>query len=192
MADEDPYSYPGTDVLRNHFGIRDATELAQRESGLTAVRIAELERRFISGDYDTAHLQAVHRKIFADLYPWAGELRTVKIAKGGSVFALPQHVTPYLTGVLSDLANEERLRGLERDDFVTRIAHYFAELNAVHPFREGNGRTQRAFLGHIASEAGYPIDWTGLDADRNIEVSRESHRGDNEPLRKLLDGLIAE
>jgi len=189
MAD-DPYVYPGTSVLRNHFGIRDATELAELEAAISAGRIAQLERRFIPGGYDTAHLQAVHRKIFADLYPWAGELRTVKIAKGESMFALPQHVASYLAGVLSDLANDDRLRGLQRDDFVTRLAHYFAELNAVHPFREGNGRTQRAFLGHIATEAGHPIDWTGLDPDSNIRASRESHLGDNEPLRKLLDGLI--
>jgi cell filamentation protein len=192
MADDDPYVYPGTSVLRNHFGIRDAAELAEREAGLTAVRMAELERRFIPGDYDTLHLQAVHRKVFGDLYPWAGELRTVKIAKGESMFALPQHVASYLTGVLSDLANEDRLRGLKRDDFVTRLAHYYAEINAVHPFREGNGRTQRAFLGHVAADAGRPIDWAGLDPDRNIKVSRESHRGDNEPLRKLLDGLIVD
>ncbi|HEY5044665.1 MAG TPA: Fic family protein [Solirubrobacteraceae bacterium] len=192
MADDDPYVYPGTSVLRNHFGIRDAAELAGLEAAISAGRIAQLEREFIPGDYDTAHLQAVHRKIFGDLYPWAGELRAVKIAKDESMFALPQHVAAYLAGVLSDLAGEDRLVGLERDDFVTRLTHYYAELNAVHPFREGNGRTQRAFLGHIASDTGHPIDWTGLDPDRNIEASRESHRGDNKPLEKLLDGLIAD
>lgn len=72
------------------------------------------------------------------------------------MFALPQHVAPYLAGVLIDLANEDHLRALEREEFVTRLAYYYAELNAVHPFREGNGRTQRAFLGHIAAEAGAP------------------------------------
>jgi cell filamentation protein len=110
--------------------------LAEREAGLTAVRLAELERRFIPGDYDVDHLQAVHHKIFWDLYPWAGELRTVKIAKGESMFALPQHVASYLAGVLSELAKEDYLRGLEREEFVARLAHYYAELNAVHPFRE--------------------------------------------------------
>jgi cell filamentation protein len=192
MADDDPYVYPATNVLRNHLGIRDAAELAELEAAISAGRIAQLERRFMPGDYDTAHLRAVHRRIFGDLYPWAGELRTVKIAKGESMFALPQHIAPYLASVLSDLANEDRLRGLEREDFVGRLAHYFAELNAVHPFREGNGRTQRAFLGQIAAEAGYPIDWTDLDPDSNMQASRESHRGNNEQLQKLLDGLIAD
>jgi cell filamentation protein len=190
MADDDPYVYPGTSVLRNHFGIRDAVELAGLEAAISAGRIAQLERRFIPGDYDTSHLQAVHRKIFGDLYPWAGQLRTVKIAKDASLFALPAHIAPYLTGVLGGLVDEDCLRGLERDDFVTRLTCYYAELNAVHPFREGNGRTQRAFLGDIATEAGHPVDWTGLDPDSNIQASRESHQGDNEQLKKLLDGLI--
>lgn len=189
---EDPYVYPGTNVLRNHFGILDASELAEREAGLTAVRLAELEYRFIPGDYDTSHLRAVHRKIFGDLYPWAGELRTVPIAKGEDLFALPQYVGAYLTGVLADLAKEERLRGLAHDDFVRRMTHYYGEINAVHPFREGNGRTLRAFLGQVAKDAEHPIAWTRLDADRNVQASRASHRGNNEPLEKLLDELIAE
>jgi cell filamentation protein len=189
---EDPYVYPGTNVLRNHFGILDAAELAEREAGLAAVRLAELEYRFIHGDYDTPHLQAVHRKIFGGLYPWAGELRTVQIAKGEDLFALPQYVDAYLTGVLADLAREDGLRDLTRDDFLRRMTHYHAEINAVHPFREGNGRTLRAFLGQVAKNAEHPIAWTRLDPDRNVQASRESHRGNNEPLEKLLDELIAE
>jgi cell filamentation protein len=189
MAD-DPYVYPGTNVLRNHFGIRDVTELAEREAGLTAVRVTELERRFIPGDYDLVHLQAVHRKIFGDLYPWAGELRTVKVAKGESLFALPEHIAPYLTGVLADLARENHLRGLAREDFVERLTHYYAEINAVHPFREGNGRAQRAFLGQIAKAAGYPIVWARLDPERNVHTAREIHRGKNSPLHKMLSDLL--
>jgi cell filamentation protein len=191
MAD-DPYVYPGTGVLRNHFGIRNAAELTEREAGLTAVRVTELQRRFIPGDYDTAHLQAVHRKIFGDLYPWAGELREVTIAKGENLFALPEHISPYLIKVLSDLAKEDHLCGLEHEDFVARLTHYYAEINAVHPFREGNGRTQRAFFGQLSSEAGHQITWTRLDLDRNVHASRESHRGNNGPLQKMLDDLITD
>jgi cell filamentation protein len=189
---EDPYVYPGSDVLINNLEIRDPRQLSVAEADITTVALATLAGEPLPGYYDIAHLQAVHRWIFGDLYPWAGELRTVTIAKDASLFALPEHIAPYLAGVLSDLANEDRLRGLQRADFVDRLAHYFAELNAVHPFREGNGRTQRAFLGQIATEAGYPIDWTGLDPESNIGASRESHRGDNELLLKLLDSLIVD
>jgi cell filamentation protein len=189
MAD-DPYVYPGTNVLRNHFGIRDATELAEREAGLTAVRVTELERRFIPGDYDLVQLQAVHRKIFGDLYPWAGELRTVKVAKDESLFALPEHISPYLTTLFVDLAREDFLHGLGREQFVERLTHYYAEINAVHPFREGNGRTQRAFLGQIAKAAGYPIVWARLDPERNVHAARASHRGNNSPLHEMLSDLL--
>jgi cell filamentation protein len=156
MAD-DPYIYPGTDVLRNRLDIRDAADLAEREAALSAIRIAQLERRFIPGGFDLAHLKATHRHIFGDVYPWAGQLRTVRISKGGDLFALPEHIDPYLMRLFADLARDDLLRGLRREQFVERLAHHYAELNAVHPFREGNGRAQRAFLGQIAKTAGHPI-----------------------------------
>jgi cell filamentation protein len=186
----DPYVYPGTNVLRNRLGIRDASELAAREAAISAVRIAQLERSFVSGGYDIIHLQAVHRSIFGDIYPWAGEFRTVALGKGGDIFALPGHIVTYLTGALVDLAHEDHLHALARDSFVERLAHYYAEINAVHPFREGNGRTQRAFLGQIAKAAGRPIAWTRLDPERNVRATRESHRGSNASIREMIDDLV--
>jgi cell filamentation protein len=190
MADDDPYVYPGTDILRNRFGIHEAAELGAREAALSSIRIAQLERRFIPGDYGLAHLKATHGYIFGEVYPWSGELRTVRIAKGGDLFALPEHIGPYLTTLLADLAREDRLKGLERERFVERLTHYYAEINAVHPFREGNGRAQRAFLGQIAKAAGQPIAWARLDAERNVHAARESHRGNNSLLREMLSALL--
>ena len=121
MADDDPYVYPGTDTLRNRLGVREATELAEQEAALSSIRIAQLDRRFIPGDYDLAHLQATHSYIFGEVYPWAGELRTVRIAKGGDLFALSEHIGPYLTTLFADLARDDRLQGLEREQFVERL-----------------------------------------------------------------------
>jgi cell filamentation protein len=92
--------------------------------------------------------------------------------------------------VLADMAREDRLQGLEREQFVERLTHYYAEINAVHPFREGNGRAQRAFLGQIAKAAGHPITWARLDAERNVHAARESHRGNNSLLREMLSALL--
>lgn len=186
----DPYVYPGTDVLRNLLDLRDAADLGEREAALSAIRIAQLERRFIPGKFDLAHFQATHRYIFGDIYPWAGELRTVRIAKGGDLFALPEHIGPYLTTLFADLAHEDRLHSLGHEQFLERLTHYYAEINAVHPFREGNGRAQRAFLGQIAKAAGHPITWVHLDAERNVHAARESHRGNNSPLREMLGELL--
>jgi cell filamentation protein len=185
----DPYVYPGTSCLRNRAGIRDPEQLARLEAEQTAIVIAQIERVPIPGGYDLEHLRAFHRRIFSDIYEWAGELRSVAIAKDDSVFALPQHLESYLTRVF-DERGENHLRGLARGPFLERITHYHAELNAAHPFREGNGRTQRAFLGQLARDAGYTLAWQHLERERNIEAARASHRGDNSPLLELLDELL--
>jgi cell filamentation protein len=137
-----------------------------------------------------AHLCAFHQEIFRDIYPWAGEIRTVNIAKG-QPFCLAQHLVTYGTDIFTALGKESHLRGLLRDRFVERVTHYLAEVNALHPFREGNGRTQRAFFRQLSREAGWPIDWSGLDSNRNVDTFAASLGGENRPLRELLDDLIA-
>ena len=105
------------------------------------------------------------------------------------LFALPQHIRPYLDDQLGRLAAENHLRGVDQARFVERLTHYFAEVNAVHPFCEGNGRTQRAFFGQLAHNAGYEIAWDRLDAEANIEASVASLDGDNSKLAALLADL---
>lgn len=139
------------------------------------------------GTYDLSHLRAFHRFVFQDVYPWAGELRSVPLAKPGSLFALPEHVESYAVGVLSDLADERHLRGLSRESFVERLTHYYAELNAVHPFREGNGRAQRAFMRQLALDADHSLSWEMLDQAELVSASKESFKGNSLPLHKLID-----
>ena len=186
----DPYVYPGSACLRNRLGIRDPDALARIEANQTAIILAQVARVRLVGRYDLAHLRAFHRRIFGDIYTWAGELRTVPISKDQSLFALPEHIEPYLRRAFSELAGERFVRECSREEFVDRITHYHAELNAVHPFREGNGRTQRAFLAQLARDAGYHIAWERLDAKRNVEASRASLQGDNRLLRTTLDELV--
>ena len=186
----DPYLDPASGVLRNRLGIVDPHRLQRVEAGLTLAALADLGTRTLPGAYDLAHLRAFHREIFGDLYSWAGEIRTVGIARADP-FCLPHHIETYSAEVFDALAKERHLRGLSRDGFLDRLAHYFAEVNAVHPFREGNGRTQRAFFRQLSREAGWPIDWSGLDPAVNEAASMASLRGDNGPLRRLLATLVA-
>ncbi|MBN1170577.1 MAG: Fic family protein [Micromonosporaceae bacterium] len=186
---EDPYLDPASGVLRNRLGITDPQRLRQAEAGLSFAALADLGARRLPGGYDLAHLCMFHREIFGDLYPWAGQIRTVTIAKG-QAFCLPEHIESYANGVFTALAGERHLQGLARERFVERVTHYLAEVNAIHPFREGNGRTQRAFFRQLSREAGWMIDWSRLDPAENIAASSALLRGDNEPLHHLLDGLI--
>lgn len=187
---EDPYVYPGTSVLRKNFDLRDPVELAHRERDASTIRLWELRARPLRGRYDLAHLQAFHRHIFGDVWPWAGQLRTVAISKDNTTFALPNRIAPYLSGVLDALPGENHLRGLPAGQLTHRLAYYLAEINAVHPFREGNGRTQRAFIRQLAADAGYHIAWDRLAPDRNVATAVAAMSGDLTPLRDALAAVM--
>lgn len=189
MTDWDPYLDLDAGVLRNRLGITDAAELARAEAELTALRLIELRTDPPAGDFDLAHLQAIHRHIFRDVYDWAGELRTVSIGKG-HLFCLPQHLESFAADVFGRLHREDLLRGLDVDAFVTGLAELLGDINALHPFREGNGRTQRAFLSQLARDAGFVLRWTAMDPAENDEASRSAHRGDPSELRAMLTRLV--
>lgn len=185
---DDPYVYPGTEVLRNMPGIRDADELQRFEARLTFLRGLQLLREPIAGKYDLAHLQVFHRYLFAGLYEWAGELRTVVLAKT-DLFCLPEHIESYGAEIFGELAEEDRLRDLARDRFIDRLAHYLGDVNALHPFRDGNGRAQRAFFAQLAADAGYRLDWQLVDPQTNADASIAAMQGDEESMRNLLDEI---
>ncbi|HET9082119.1 MAG TPA: Fic family protein [Trebonia sp.] len=141
--------------------------------------------------YDLGHLCAIHERIFGGIYDWAGQLRTVAIAKG-SWFCLPQYIESSAAEIFRALHGENLLRGLSRDAFTERLTYYLGEVNAVHPFCEGNGRAQRAFFGQLTNDAGYVLDWQHLDAHRNVAASAAIMQGDPAPMRKMLDELVRE
>jgi len=187
----DPYVYPGTNVLRNLRDIRDAGQLSQLEAIATTRRIIELAHKPVVGLFDVRHLQAIHRYIFQDVYEWAGEFRTVNIAKSGDPFAFHQHIASSLDKAFSELGRERYLKGADVERFARRAAYYLGEINAVHPFREGNGRAQREFIRQLGLHNGLVLDWRQISQEEMIEASRRSLRVDNCGLeavvRKALD-----
>lgn len=185
----DPYRDPDTGVLRNLLGITDPAVLEQADADFSAIRLAQLQRRELPGDYDLEHLRGFHRAVFGDVYPWAGELRTVWIAKGDP-FCMPQHIESSAHNIFGRLAAADHLRDLDRSEFVTRLTDLLGDLNALHPFRDGNGRTQRAFCAQLARHAGHQLRWAPMDPAENIAASRASLRGDNTQLRAMLERLI--
>jgi cell filamentation protein, protein adenylyltransferase len=180
-----------TGVLRDKLGLRTAEELRTAEREITHAALILLKESPIPPSYDLGHLCAIHRRIFGDIYNWAGQLRTVAIAKG-SWFCLPQYIESSAAEIFRGLHGEGLLRGLPRDAFTERLTYYLGEVNAVHPFREGNGRAQRAFFEQLARDAGFILDWQHLDAGRNIAASAAIMHGDPAPMRKMLDELLRE
>lgn len=186
MNPEDPYTDPETGVLYNKLGLRSAEELQAAERDITWRRAREAADNPPAATYDLDHLRAIHRRLFSDLYDWAGELRSVDLAKT-DLFCRPQFISDQARQLFGRLAADRYLRGLPRDRFVDAAAHYLGEINALHPFREGNGRAQRAFIAQLAADAGHPVDWADLDEAENVAASLSSLRGDPGPLRLLLD-----
>lgn len=186
---EDPYSDPVTGVLHNKLGLGTAAGLEAAEREITHAALILLDQSPVSPSYDLPHLQEIHKRIFGDIYEWAGQIRTVAIAKG-AMFCLPQYIDSSAAVIFGELHDEDCLRGVRRDAFVGRLAHYLGEVNALHPFREGNGRAQRAFFGQLARDAGFTLAWQHLDPARNVEASAAIMRGDPEPMRKMLDALV--
>lgn len=144
-------------MLRNKLGLSTLAELEAAEREITHAALIFLKESPVPPRYDLVHLCEIHRRIFSDIYAWAGQLRTVAIAKG-SWFCFPQSIQSSAADIFRALHGESLLRGLPRDAFTDRLTYYLGEVNAVHPFREGNGRAQRAFFDQLARDAGYVLE----------------------------------
>lgn len=170
----DPYLWPGTDCLKNKLGLKDSERLAKFEDRIVSAKDSVLSRQTLPGEYNLQHFQEFHRWLFWDVYDWAGQARTVNITKDGVMFGSWQYLDEEVSAVLDRLATDRWLIGLNRRLFVDKLAFYYGELNARHLFREGNGRTQRAFLRQLSAAAGWRLDWSALNDDDNIAACREN------------------
>lgn len=184
MAD-DPYTYPGTDTLRNRLGITDDKTLTEAERRLTQARGAEAAR--LTFPTTAEGYRALHRHLFQDLYEWAGQDRSVNIAKGGSNFAHVPYIARELDKRFADIGAGDALKGLARDEFFDRLGNHINEMNAIHPFREGNGRTMRHHAAQIARDAGHPIRIASIDKTAWMDASRHGFlTGDHRPMAAVF------
>lgn len=182
---QDPYCYPNSRILRNKFGIQDAVELEAAERRLAKYRAEELLNKPVLGKFDFAHLQKIHHYLFQDIYDWAGKVRTVDIAKG-DIFCLCFAINSEAHRIFTELKHDKYLQNLSTGDFAKRLAYYFAEINALHPFREGNGRTQREFIRQLAYQNNYLISYAKVTKDEMIAASVASLRLDYAPMERLV------
>lgn len=187
--DNSRYCYPGSDVLINIPGLRDQKQLDAFERMVSADRLRMLELKPLKGNFDLKHLCEIHKFIFKDIYPFAGELRNEDISKGNYRFAHFRFIALQTNLLLDELKRENFLQGLPADVFANRLAHYLTEFNVLHPFREGNGRVQREFARCLALKAGYVINWSDVDPGRMLEVMIQSLH-DNSALIDTLKVIV--
>ena len=186
------YCYPNSDVLINKLGITDGSELFEVEKELTSIRLKELQDNPIKGNFNFKHLKAIHKYIFQDLYEWAGEERTVEIGKG-NLFCTTQCIQPYAQSVFEKYYRECNSAKSDFEKYVNVFSNNYGDLNALHPFREGNGRAQREFARLVCLECGYYFDLSNITHKEMVEASILSfNKGDNSQLSKIFTkSLIA-
>jgi cell filamentation protein len=187
-AIDDPSTYENSTVLINKLDLRNQDELDAYEAEISSARAGE---PLPEGKFDFAHYGAVHHHLFQDVYTWAGKPRTVCISKQGNPFCFPEHIEVQAAKLFAELNADRFLEDLEPDEFSTRSAHFLSELNAIHAFREGNGRTQLTFFAMLADNAGHPLDLEKLDPDVMLNAMIESFEGDERELARVIRGLIS-
>ena len=180
------YCYPGTEVLKNKLNIHKREDLLFYETKITAAKLLSLRRKGVTGDFSVKHLKQIHYTLFEDIYPFEGEFRTENIAKGSFRFAEWEYIEEQCNILLERLQKENTLQGLNKRAFVGRLSFYMAELNVLHPFREGNGRTIREFIRQLALKNGYTLNLTKVDAKTILEACMISVV-DLNPLEDLLE-----
>ncbi|BBD10130.1 Fic/DOC family protein [Desulfovibrio ferrophilus] len=176
-----PHLIPGTNILRNKAGLSDPAAIKQFEGGTYAARLEDAPQ----GDLSTAHLKQLHGHLLQDVYEWAGQLRDVPIAKATSRFCQPQFIAQE-TDRITKAVDVEAMKKLKPKDFANQLAHVVGELNAVHPFLDGNGRVIRVYAQQLSRAAGYELDISRLEGKTWNTASKISFNGNNKPLAGLL------
>lgn len=189
-TENDPLCYPESNVLINLLDITDQSALDIAEIDITNISILEIN--FNPPPYNLSYLSNIHKSLFSDIYSWAGELRTLDISKGTTRFCNVQFIEREAAKLFNKLAGDGYLEDLDRFDLVKAVAEYYGDINMLHPFREGNGRTQRILFEHIITNASFEISWETTNRDEWIEANIAAVNCDYKPLEAIFEKCIGD
>ena len=182
--------------LKNELGIDDEESLNKAERILTSYRLSQLYMQTGAKTFDSNHLKSIHKYLFHGIYPFAGEFRNENIAKRVT-FCLVQYIEPSLNDTL-EKAKEEIPKIKTRDDLVKFITVLYGDLDIIHPFREGNGRTLRDFMRQLIDYIcekngleGYFLDYSLIeDRDAYIDAVVNADCCNYSDLMALFDRIL--
>ena len=182
--------YEGTSCLINKFDIRDEKQLDTVEAHITLAKISILQQNPIAGKFDFEHYKAIHKFLFEDIYDWAGIPRVVDISKKGTAFVKAEEIESIADACFKRLKSQNYFKELDIYSFVEKITDFYCVTNNLHPFREGNGRTQRVFLSQLALNAGYEMNFADIDTDTLMIATINAANGVNTYLKEALRAII--
>lgn len=185
------YCYEGTSVLKNFLNITDETVLQQYEADITSVRQVELEKKLTpTGRFSKTHLKNIHHHIFQDIYPFAGKIRQEDIWKQDTMFCKSEYIDNQLDIILEQLKQDNYLKQYTKEMTINKLAYYLAELNIIHPFREGNGRALREFIRQLALKNGYHLNWSLITRNEMINASITSSLKQYSEMESMIEKVI--
>ena len=185
------YCYPDSDVLKNKLGIRDKEKLKQIEEEFTSVRQLALLQQPLNGRFTKTHLLRIHHYLFQDIYPFAGRIRREQISKGDTLFYPPNLIDRELNRVFSSIHEKGYLQETDKQTQLQVLSYIMAELNIIHPFREGNGRSIRELIRCMALEYGIQLNWGNVSRDMLLDAAVSSVT-DNTAFCNILNNCIDE
>ena len=165
------YCYPDSNVLKNKLNIRDNKLLKTAKEEITLIKQMELLKNPIKGNFSKAHLMNIHKFIFEDIYSFAGKIRREQISKADTMFYPPNLIDRELDKVFAKIKEKNMLKETDEEKVFDNLAYVMAELNIIHPFREGNGRSIREFIRLMAKRMGYDLNWGNVDKEELLEAS---------------------
>lgn len=184
----DSYCYPNSGVLKNRLNIREMSLLEAAERDITSFTIKSIG--FENPPYSLSYMQMLHFKIFADLYDWAGKIRTINISKGGTPFCIHSRIEVETQKLFEALAEDHWLQDLDDVDFCMKLAEYYIEFNMIHPFREGNGRVLRLLFEHLALSARYSLDWSSVERNEWLQANIDGVQVNYEPMNNIFKKIV--
>ena len=165
------YCYPDSNVLKNKLNIRDNKLLKTAEEEITLIKQMELLKNPIKGNFSKSHLMNIHKFIFEDIYSFAGKIRREQISKADTMFYPPNLIDRELDKVFAKIKEKNMIKETDEEKVFDNLAYVMAELNIIHPFREGNGRSIREFIRLMAKRMGYDLNWGNVDKEELLEAS---------------------
>lgn len=182
--------YKDTTCLINKFNIQNEEQLAKVEASITLAKTAELERNPICTSFNFEHYQKIHQYLFEDLYEWEGQIRTVDISKKGTNFTSARNIKTVAEACFSRLKSCNYFKDLEFENFIENLVDFYCTTNILHPFREGNGRTQRVFISQLIRSCGYDINFSEIDTDELMIATIHSANGVTDYLKEIFKNHI--
>lgn len=182
--------YPGTSVLVNKLGIQNQAQLDENETLIVGVKSLQFELAPFPEPLDFNYYKKLHRFLFDELYEWAGIVRSIDLSKQHTRFCPVSEIESLAGRMFSRIEQMDFLCGLPREDFIAELTDFYSSVNYLHPFREGNGRTQRLYFRQLTQRAGYKLDFAAVDSDRMMIATIHAASGIEETLRNLFNEII--